>query len=139
MMKWVADQWASRQKLSPEESAKFEERGTLLASGLIAGEAITGILLAVPHRHHATHQTFHGPRCPPLRRPLGRLAVAHGVCDYCLRPGPRSAEAEVFVEADGVQACPDSVFHFTGSRFRFLRARCWAPQKALMAPEMKTG
>ena len=46
VMKWVADQWARRQKLSPEESAKFEERGTLLASGLIAGEAITGILLA---------------------------------------------------------------------------------------------
>jgi putative OPT family oligopeptide transporter len=45
-MKWVADQWARRQKLSPAESAKFEERGTLLASGLIAGEAITGILLA---------------------------------------------------------------------------------------------
>lgn len=46
VIKWVADQWARRQKLSPEESAKFEERGTLLASGLIAGEAITGILLA---------------------------------------------------------------------------------------------
>jgi len=46
MMKWVADQWASRQKLSPEENAKYEERGTLLASGLIAGEAITGIMLA---------------------------------------------------------------------------------------------
>ena len=46
MMKWVADQWASRQKLSSEESAKYEERGTLLASGLIAGEAITGIMLA---------------------------------------------------------------------------------------------
>jgi putative OPT family oligopeptide transporter len=46
VMKWVADQWARRQRLSPEESAKFQERGTLLASGLIAGEAITGILLA---------------------------------------------------------------------------------------------
>lgn len=46
VMKWVADQWAKRQKLSPEENAKFAERGTLLASGLIAGEAITGILLA---------------------------------------------------------------------------------------------
>jgi len=46
VMKWVADQWARRQRLSPEESAKCEERGTLLASGLIAGEAITGILLA---------------------------------------------------------------------------------------------
>ena len=28
------------------QKAKFEERGTLLASGFIAGEAITGILLA---------------------------------------------------------------------------------------------
>jgi len=46
LMKWAADRWASRQKLSPEESAKYEERGTLLASGLIAGEAITGIMLA---------------------------------------------------------------------------------------------
>jgi putative OPT family oligopeptide transporter len=46
VMKWVADQWARRQKLSSEENAKFEERGILLASGLIAGEAITGILLA---------------------------------------------------------------------------------------------
>ena len=31
----------------PEQKAQFEERGTLLASGFIAGEAITGILLAV--------------------------------------------------------------------------------------------
>ena len=46
MMRWVADEWARRQKLSPEQNAKFEERGTLVASGLIAGEAITGILLA---------------------------------------------------------------------------------------------
>ncbi|MBZ5515865.1 MAG: oligopeptide transporter, OPT family [Acidobacteriia bacterium] len=46
VMKWAADQWASRRHLSTEEKAKFEERGTLLASGFIAGEAITGILLA---------------------------------------------------------------------------------------------
>jgi len=45
-MKWVADLWARRRKLSAEQNAKFEERGTLLASGFIAGEAITGILLA---------------------------------------------------------------------------------------------
>jgi putative OPT family oligopeptide transporter len=47
MLKWVADRLAARRKLSPEENTKYEERGTLLASGLIAGEAITGILLAV--------------------------------------------------------------------------------------------
>jgi len=45
-MKWLADRWASHQQLSPEEKVKFDERGTLLASGFIAGEAITGILLA---------------------------------------------------------------------------------------------
>ena len=46
VMKWVADQWAARRKLEGDDKAKFEERGTLLASGFIAGEAITGILLA---------------------------------------------------------------------------------------------
>ena len=46
VLKWAADTWAARRKLSAEEKAKFEERGTLLASGFIAGEAITGILLA---------------------------------------------------------------------------------------------
>ncbi|MBZ5542798.1 MAG: oligopeptide transporter, OPT family [Acidobacteriia bacterium] len=46
VLKWAADKWAARAKLNAEEKAKFEERGTLLASGFIAGEAITGILLA---------------------------------------------------------------------------------------------
>ncbi len=46
LIKWLADRWAARRKLPPEEFTKFEERGTLIASGFIAGEAITGILLA---------------------------------------------------------------------------------------------
>jgi len=46
LMKWLADQWSARRKLEGDAKAKFEERGTLLASGFIAGEAITGILLA---------------------------------------------------------------------------------------------
>ena len=45
-MKWLADTLAGRQNFSPEQKGKYEERGTLLASGFIAGEAITGILLA---------------------------------------------------------------------------------------------
>ncbi len=45
VIKWIADRAAARR--SPEERAMVEERGTLLASGLIAGEAIAGILLAV--------------------------------------------------------------------------------------------
>ena len=45
-MKWLADRWAARAKLTEEEKIKADERGTLIASGFIAGEAITGILLA---------------------------------------------------------------------------------------------
>jgi putative OPT family oligopeptide transporter len=45
VMKWIADRMA--EKLSGEKRLAFEEKGTLLASGLIAGEAIVGILLAV--------------------------------------------------------------------------------------------
>ena len=46
VIKWLADGTAKRRRLSSAEKAQFEERGTLLASGFIAGEAITGILLA---------------------------------------------------------------------------------------------
>jgi OPT family oligopeptide transporter len=45
VIKWVADRFTAR--LAPDEKLRAEEKGTLLASGLIAGEAITGILLAV--------------------------------------------------------------------------------------------
>jgi len=45
-IKWLAESLARRRRFSPEENAKFEERGTLLASGFIAGEAILGIVLA---------------------------------------------------------------------------------------------
>ena len=44
-MKWVVDRFAARK--SKAEIANIGEKGTLLASGLIAGEAILGILLAV--------------------------------------------------------------------------------------------
>lgn len=45
MVKWVADRIAAR--YGAERARRAEDRGTLLASGLIAGEAIMGILLAV--------------------------------------------------------------------------------------------
>jgi hypothetical protein len=45
MLKWIVDRVTARYK--PERKAMVEERGTLLASGMIAGEAIVGILLAV--------------------------------------------------------------------------------------------
>ncbi len=46
-LKWVADALARRKNFSLEEKTKFDERGTFLASGFIAGEAIAGILLPV--------------------------------------------------------------------------------------------
>jgi putative OPT family oligopeptide transporter len=45
VIKLIADRTA--RKLNAEQKLSFEEKGTLLASGLIAGEAIVGILLAV--------------------------------------------------------------------------------------------
>jgi uncharacterized oligopeptide transporter (OPT) family protein len=44
-IKWIADRISEQR--SAEEKLQIEEKGTLLASGLIAGEAIVGILLAV--------------------------------------------------------------------------------------------
>jgi putative OPT family oligopeptide transporter len=45
LMKWIVDRVS--EKRTAEQKLAIEERGTLLASGLIAGEAIVGILLAV--------------------------------------------------------------------------------------------
>jgi OPT family oligopeptide transporter len=45
VIKWIVDRQAANR--SAQEKAGIEEKGTLLASGLIAGEAIVGILLAV--------------------------------------------------------------------------------------------
>lgn len=45
VLRWITDRIAARR--SPEQRAQSGETGTLLASGLIAGEAIVGILLAV--------------------------------------------------------------------------------------------
>ncbi len=46
-VKWLADTLARRKSDSLEDKAKFESRGTFVASGFIAGEAIAGILLSV--------------------------------------------------------------------------------------------
>jgi putative OPT family oligopeptide transporter len=45
VFRWVSDRIAARR--SPEGRAEVEQKGTLLASGFIAGEALIGILLAV--------------------------------------------------------------------------------------------
>lgn len=47
VLKWIAEKIVARRGLSVAERDASEQRGILIASGLIAGEAITGILLAV--------------------------------------------------------------------------------------------
>jgi putative OPT family oligopeptide transporter len=47
MLKWLANRVAAQKKLSPAAKDVFEQRGTLLASGFIAGEAILAIVLSV--------------------------------------------------------------------------------------------
>jgi hypothetical protein len=47
LLKWFADRIAARRKLSAPALEQVEQRGTLLASGFIAGEAILAIVLSV--------------------------------------------------------------------------------------------
>ena len=47
MFKLIADMIARRKKLSPAGMEQYEQRGTLLASGFIAGEAILAIVLSL--------------------------------------------------------------------------------------------
>ncbi len=49
MLKWIADRIAARRKLSTAGREVYEQRGTLLASGFIAGEAILAIILSVAY------------------------------------------------------------------------------------------
>ena len=46
MIKFLADKIIERRRLSPEQRQQTENKGILLASGLVAGEALTGVLLA---------------------------------------------------------------------------------------------
>jgi putative OPT family oligopeptide transporter len=88
VMKWVADQWAARRKLAGEEKARFEEHGTLLASGFIAGEAITGILLAalfLAGVKSITHVVTGQDVLPFVARWGGWISlVAFAIIAYCL-------------------------------------------------------
>ena len=47
VFKWISDIIVKKRKLDTAEGTKIENKGILLASGFIAGESITGIILAV--------------------------------------------------------------------------------------------
>lgn len=79
--------WAARRKLSPEGKLKFDENGTLLASGLIAGESIAAIILAAlfPKGGSLTHFFTGHAELPFLAGRGGWLSlVAFGIIAYVL-------------------------------------------------------
>lgn len=45
-LKWIADRWANRASMDAATAEKYESVGALVASGLIAGESLTGVLFA---------------------------------------------------------------------------------------------
>jgi len=87
MLKWLADKVVARRKPSPEEKTRIEEGGTLLASGFIAGEAITGILLPAlfPTSGSITHLLTGRDELPLLSAWGGWFSlVAFAILAYCL-------------------------------------------------------
>jgi putative OPT family oligopeptide transporter len=47
VLKWIVERWMARKNLTQTGKDRVEGTGILLASGFIAGESITGVLLAV--------------------------------------------------------------------------------------------
>ncbi len=86
-LKWLADTFARRAKLSPDEKTKAGERGTLLASGLIAGESIAAIALAAlfPKGGSLTRALTARDEVSFLAHWGGWLSLlAFGILAYCL-------------------------------------------------------
>jgi putative OPT family oligopeptide transporter len=87
-MKWVIDRLLDKMKLAEGERDKAESKGILLASGFIAGEAITGVLLAglVMVGIPSLSEYFFGvPELPILGKAGGWISlILFGVVAWCL-------------------------------------------------------
>ena len=46
IIRWVVDMMIARRKYNDNQKSRIENRGVLLASGLIAGEALMGLVFA---------------------------------------------------------------------------------------------
>jgi hypothetical protein len=46
VIRWVVDAFIARRKFNDNQKSRIENRGVLLASGLIAGEALVGLVFA---------------------------------------------------------------------------------------------
>jgi uncharacterized oligopeptide transporter (OPT) family protein len=45
VIRWITDRWAARRKLNPAQCTRTGNEGILIASGLIAGEALMGLII----------------------------------------------------------------------------------------------
>jgi len=87
VLKWAIDAVARRRRLASAETAKYEERGTLIASGFVAGEAIAGIVLPAlfPTSGSLTHLLTGRDELPFLANWGGWLSlISFALLTYCL-------------------------------------------------------
>lgn len=85
LLSWIA----SRGPAPSEAKRSGLERGTLIASGLIAGEAIAGVLIAIPKAREIVLPTLLGPGA--LQTGLTALAVALVAAWLVLSSRPKAA------------------------------------------------
>ncbi len=67
IIRWIMDVMLKKRKASPEQKVKAENRGVLISSGLIAGEALTAVILAF---------IVLGERLSGIKRMVGDHAVS---------------------------------------------------------------
>ena len=65
IMRWVTDQLRDRRKFNDAQKARVENAGVLTASGLIAGEAMAGLLIAAYRFRYASVPKWEMPKVLP--------------------------------------------------------------------------
>jgi hypothetical protein len=72
LLRWVTDQLRERRSFNDAQKARVENAGVLTASGLIAGEAMAGLLIAAYRFRYAGVPKWEMPKVLPE----GSLAAA---------------------------------------------------------------
>jgi threonine/homoserine/homoserine lactone efflux protein len=90
VFRWLADQWVKRRGFNAAQTARVENAGILTASGLIAGEALMGLLYAGLRAY-----VWAPPKTPPqiFANPLylAGLAVLAGLAWLMIRSPMKAA------------------------------------------------
>jgi uncharacterized oligopeptide transporter (OPT) family protein/S1-C subfamily serine protease len=134
-LKGFVDWWARRTSLTPEQTGQAESTGTLVASGLIAGESLTGVrdggtgarLPRLPFDRGSTAPALHGLGRRPLPAP-GRRSCRSPcspgcscACRCATRSGAR-ADAPQSTRCTSRRACRPAKLLSPGWRQRARRS-----------------